>query len=260
MRILVSNDDGVYARGLEVLAEAMRSFGEVHVIAPDRNRSGASNSLTLHNPIRIKKLDNGFISVEGTPTDCVHLALTGLLDEQPDLVIAGINAGANLGDDILYSGTVAAATEGRFLGLPAIAVSLVGSEFRYYDTAAKVAKYLVSQLPKLCITGQIVLNVNIPDLPFHILQGIEITRLGTRHSAEPTIKQKDPRGNDIFWVGPPGAEQDAGPGSDFYAISAGKVSVTPIKVDLSHYESIKPLTSWLDDAPSLLEPIQKDPS
>lgn len=256
MRILVSNDDGVYAPGLEILAEAMRMFGEVRVVAPDRNRSGASNSLTLHNPIRVKELDNGFISVEGTPTDCVHLALTGLLDTPPDLVIAGINAGANLGDDVLYSGTVAAATEGRFLGLPAVAISLVGNEFRYYDTAAKVAQYLIGQLPKLSLSGQIILNVNVPDLPFHILEGIEITRLGTRHSAEPTIKQKDPRGHTIYWVGPPGAEEDAGPGSDFYAINAGKVSVTPLKIDLSHYESIKPLTSWLDESPLFLQPMK----
>lgn len=256
MRILVSNDDGVYAPGLAMLAEAMRAFGEVCVVAPDRNRSGASNSLTLHNPIRVKELDNGFISVEGTPTDCVHLALTGLLDTQPDLVIAGINAGANLGDDVLYSGTVAAATEGRFLGLPAIAISLVGNEFRYYDTAAKVAHHLISHLPGLSLPGQIILNVNVPDLPFHLLQGIEITRLGTRHSAEPTIKQKDPRGHTIYWVGPPGAEEDAGPGSDFYAINAGRVSVTPLKIDLSHYESIKPLTHWLDNLPTLLQPTQ----
>jgi len=258
MRILVSNDDGVYAPGLTILVDALRMFGDVCVVAPDRNRSGASNSLTLHNPIRVKKIENGFISVEGTPTDCVHLALTGLLEDPPDLVIAGINAGANLGDDVLYSGTVAAATEGRFLGLPAIAISLVGNEFRYYESAAKVAQHLVTQLPKLTLTGQIILNVNVPDLPFHILQGIEITRLGTRHSAEPTIKQKDPRGHTIYWVGPPGAEQDAGPGSDFYAINAGKVSVTPLKIDLSHYESIKPLTRWLDESP-LLSPTDVNP-
>lgn len=247
MRILVSNDDGIYAEGINILAEAMRVFGDIHVVAPDRNRSGASNSLTLHNPIRVKEIAEGFVSVEGTPTDCVHLALTGLLNVQPDLVIAGINAGANLGDDVLYSGTVAAATEGRFLGLPAIAISLVGNEFVHYETAAKVAQKLIYELPRLSLRGQIILNVNVPDVPFDALRGFEITRLGTRHCAEPTIKQKDPRGHTIYWVGPPGAEQDAGPGSDFYAISAGRVSVTPLKIDLTHNESIKRLTAWIDN-------------
>lgn len=246
MHILASNDDGVYAPGLQCLAETLRSIATVDVVAPDRNRSGASNSLTLHNPIRIKKIENGYISVEGTPTDCVHLALTGLLEHQPDMVVAGINSGANLGDDVLYSGTVAAATEGRFLGLPSIAVSLVGTECKHYDTAAQITKFLIEQLGSLSLPGQIILNVNVPDIPLHLIQGVEITRLGTRHCAEPTIKQKDPRGSTIYWVGPPGAEQDAGPGSDFYAINAGKVSVTPLKVDLTHYDSIKRLSLWLD--------------
>lgn len=246
MRILLSNDDGVYAPGLAVLAESLREIADIDVVAPDRNRSGASNSLTLHNPIRIQRLENGFISVEGTPTDCVHLALTGLLDKQPDMVVAGINAGANLGDDVLYSGTVAAATEGRFLGLPAVAISLTGREFRHYQTAGEVAKRLVKKVHLLDLPGQIILNVNVPDIPMHILQGLEVTRLGTRHCAEPTIQQKDPRGQPIYWVGPPGAEQDAGPGSDFYAINSGKVSVTPLKIDLTHYDSLKRLAGWID--------------
>lgn len=247
MRILISNDDGVYAPGLTILAEALREIADIDVVAPDRNRSGASNSLTLHNPIRIKRLDNGFISVEGTPTDCVHLALTGLLDKKPDMVVAGINAGANLGDDVLYSGTVAAATEGRFLGLPAVAISLVSTEFRHYETAANIAKRLVKQIHRVDLPGQIILNVNVPDIPIHVLQGMEVTRLGTRHCAEPTIQQRDPRGQPIYWVGPPGAEQDAGPGSDFYAINAGKVSVTPLKVDLTHYDSLKRLAGWVEN-------------
>lgn len=245
MRILVSNDDGVYANGLHILVEELSKIAEIDVVAPDRNRSGASNSLTLHNPVRVKKIENGFLSVEGTPTDCVHLALTGLLDKQPDMVIAGINAGANLGDDVLYSGTVAAATEGRFLGLPSIAVSLVGSELKYYTTAAKVAREIVENINSLSLHGQIILNVNVPDVPYHKLKGIEITRLGTRHRAEPTIKQIDPRGQVIYWVGPPGVEEDAGPGSDFYAVKMQKISMTPLKVDLTHYESVKRLSHWL---------------
>lgn len=246
MHILVSNDDGVYAPGLAALVKVLKKFAKITVVAPDRNRSGASNSLTLHNPIRLKELENGFISVEGTPTDCVHLALTGLLSEQPDMVIAGINAGGNLGDDVLYSGTVAAATEGRFLGLPAIAMSLVSSEFRYYDTAAEVAKMLIDKIDTLALSGQIVLNVNVPDIPLEKLQGFEVTRLGTRHCAEPTIQQIDPRGQPIYWVGPPGIEEDAGPGSDFFAVNANKVSITPLKVDLTHYESIKKVAHWIN--------------
>lgn len=246
MRILVSNDDGVYAEGLQILVDMLRTFAHVDVVAPDRNRSGASNSLTLHNPVRVKKLSNGFISVEGTPTDCVHLALTGLLETTPDMVIAGINAGANLGDDVLYSGTVAAATEGRFLGLPAVAVSLVGSELKHYQTAAEVVKVIINNYNTLALKGQVILNVNVPDIPVSQLKGIEITRLGTRHCAEPTIKQVDPRGQVIYWVGPPGIEEDAGPGSDFYAVKTHKVSITPLKVDLTHYESINKLSHWLN--------------
>lgn len=246
MRILVSNDDGVYAAGMAALAKELSSIAQIDVVAPDRNRSGASNSLTLHNPIRVKKIENGFLSVEGTPTDCVHLALTGVLHHQPDMVVAGINAGANLGDDVLYSGTVAAATEGRFLGFPAIAVSLVGTELKHYETAAIVTKHIIQNIDSLSLPGQVILNVNVPDIPLEELNGIEITRLGTRHCAEPTIKQTDPRGQTIYWVGPPGIEQDAGPGSDFYAVKTNKVSVTPLKVDLTHYESINRLSHWLN--------------
>lgn len=245
MRILVSNDDGVLAPGLCALATELSNIAKVFVVAPDRNRSGASNSLTLQNPVRVKTLDNGFLSVEGTPTDCVHLALTGLLEEQPDMVVAGINAGANLGDDVLYSGTVAAATEGRFLGLPSIAFSLVGNACRHYTAAAKIARKIVENIASLALPGQVILNVNIPDVPYAEYAGVEITRLGTRHRAEPTIQQKDPRGQTIYWVGPPGEEEDAGPGSDFYAIKNNKISITPLKVDLTHHESTKRLVTWL---------------
>lgn len=247
MKILLSNDDGVFAPGLLMLSQALGTIADIMVVAPDRNRSGASNSLTLANPLRLKRLENGFISVEGTPTDCVHLALTGLLDEEPSLVVAGINAGANLGDDVLYSGTVAAATEGRFLGLPAIAISLVGTECKHYDTAAQVAKALVQRIDELNLPIQTILNVNVPDVPFSEIQGIEVTRLGTRHCAEPTIKEKDPRGHTIYWVGPPGAEQDAGPGSDFFAVNQNKVSITPLKVDLTNYRALAQLSGWLDN-------------
>lgn len=246
MKILLSNDDGVYAEGLMVLTNVLRDIAAVDVVAPDRNRSGASNSLTLSNPLRLKRLKNGFVSVEGTPTDCVHLALTGLLEEEPDMVVAGINAGANLGDDVLYSGTVAAATEGRFLGLPAIAISLVGTEFKNYETAAIITKQLVQRINEVSLPSQTILNVNVPDLPLELIKGFEVTRLGTRHCAEPIVKETDPRGQIIYWVGPPGATQDAGPGSDFHAIKNDKVSITPLKVDLTNYQALAQLSGWLD--------------
>ena len=246
MKILISNDDGVYAPGIMVLSQALEKIAGIHVVAPDRNRSGASNSLTLSNPIRMKKIENGFISVEGTPTDCVHIALTGMLDESVDMVVAGINAGANLGDDVLYSGTVAAATEGRFLGLPAMAVSLVGDKLKHYDTAAIITAKLVKRIHQATLPPQTILNVNVPDLPIDQIEGIDVTRLGTRHCAEPTIKEMDPRGQPIYWVGPPGAQEDAGPGSDFYAIENNRVSVTPLKVDLTNYETLAQVSEWID--------------
>lgn len=246
MRILLSNDDGVYAPGLNQLQKTLRDFASVDVVAPDRDCSGASNSLTLDNPLRVKQLDNGFTSVEGTPTDCVHLALTGLVAETPDIVVSGINAGANLGDDVLYSGTVAAATEGRFLGYPAIAISLCGKEYRHYDTAAEVTKQIVTSLVQQPLSARnVVLNVNVPDIPLHMLQGFAITRLGTRHCAEPVVKSQDPRGRAIYWVGPPGAEADGGPGTDFHAISQGKVSISPLIIDLTHHEMMNELTEWI---------------
>ena len=240
-----SNDDGYLAEGLNALANALREHAEISVVAPDRNRSAASNSLTLEMPLRAYATDNGFIKVDGTPTDCVHLAITGLLDHEPDMVFAGINHGSNLGDDVLYSGTVAAATEGRFLGLPAIAISLVGSNPIHFETAADVAVTLLKQLVKKPLPKDTILNVNVPDVALKDLKGFKATRLGQRHKSEPVIKSKDPRGRIIYWVGPPGAEQDAGPGTDFYAINEGYVSVTPLQIDLTRYESIDALASWL---------------
>lgn len=244
MKILISNDDGVSAPGLAALANAMAQIGDITVIAPDRNRSGASNSLTLDNPLRMKVLENDYISVEGTPTDCVHLALTGLFENEHNIVVSGINAGANLGDDVLYSGTVAAAIEGRFLGLPAMAVSLAGKDFKHYHTAAVVAKNIVLRLLDEPLPASTILNINVPDIPLAELAGYEVTRLGTRHRAERMLQERDPRGHTIFWVGLPGHEQDAGPGTDFYAISAKRVSITPLSLDLTHYKVFDQLSRW----------------
>ncbi len=252
MKILVSNDDGVLAPGIAILAETLSEIGEVRVVAPDRNRSGASNSLTLINPIRSKVLHNGYVSVEGTPTDCVHFALTGLFpDWQPDIVVSGINDGSNLGDDILYSGTVAAAIEGRHLGLSAIAVSLCTafhkSDEAHYLTAATIAKRLVLRVKANPLSSQTILNVNVPNIPLKDLQGFEITRLGTRHMAEPTIKQTDPRGRPIYWIGPPGPEADAGSDTDFHAVKRNYASITPLKIDLTHYQAFEHLSRWITE-------------
>lgn len=247
IKLLLSNDDGVFAPGLEMLKKHMAELGQISVVAPDRNRSGASNSLTLTSPLHIKKLPGGDISVEGTPTDCVHVAITGILDDTPDMVATGINAGSNLGDDVWYSGTVAAAMEGRFLGLPAVAFSLVGEELLHFETAGKVARQIVKNLITNNLPPSTILNVNVPDVPYEQLQGFEITRLGTRHCAEPTIRQIDPRGNPIYWVGPAGAEQDSGEGTDFHAIRENKVSITPLRIDITHYESFDQLNKWVED-------------
>lgn len=245
MKILLSNDDGVQAPGLHILADVLGQIAEVTVVAPDRNRSGASNSLTLDSPLRIRQLENGFISVEGTPTDCVHLALTGLLKELPDMVISGINAGANLGDDVFYSGTVAAAMEGCFLKLPAIAFSLVGNNPQHYATAAEVAKELVMRLRTETLPAKTMLNVNVPDLPYELLKGCAVTRLGTRHNAEPTLPSTDPRGHTIYWIGPAGPQQDAGLGTDFYATNNHQVSITPLQLDLTHYTVFDQIAKWV---------------
>jgi 5'-nucleotidase len=246
MKILVSNDDGYRAQGLAVLARSMAQLGQVTVVAPERNRSGASNSLTLEHPLRVQVGDNGYSYVDGTPTDCVHLAITGLLEQEPDLVVSGINAGGNLGDDVLYSGTVAAAIEGRFLGLPAVAVSLLGVEPKHYATAAEVAKRLVRRLRREPLPADTILNVNVPDVPWEALGGFEATRLGHRHKAEPVIKSLDPRGRVIYWVGAAGPEEDAGAGTDFHAVRHGRVSITPLQVDLTRYNALDTVASWVE--------------
>ncbi|KTD21570.1 5'/3'-nucleotidase SurE [Legionella londiniensis] len=246
MRILISNDDGVYSPGIRALAGALSHVANIDVMAPDRNRSGASNSLTLTQPLHVKQLENGFYSVEGTPTDCVHMALTGFFDPVADMVVSGINDGANLGDDILYSGTVAAAMEGRYLGLPAIAVSMVGDNVRHYDTAAVITRQIVLKLNTHRFPSQTILNINVPDLPLNKIQGIAVTRLGTRHSAEPLIKELDPRGRPIFWIGPPGSEADAGPGTDFHAVMHGFVSITPLHLDMTHYKIFEQVSTWME--------------
>lgn len=245
MKILVSNDDGVHAPGIAILARTLSQIATITVVAPDRNRSGASNSLTLSRPIRAWALENDFVSVEGTPTDCVHLAVTGLLSEKPDMVVAGINEGANLSDDILYSGTVAAATEGRFLGLPAIAVSLAGEKPTHYETAAVVTKQIILHLTKEPLPASTILNVNVPDVPLDSIEGFQVTRLGTRHCAEPTIQDTDPRGNTIYWFGPPGPKQDDGPGTDFHAVHNNFVSITPLHIDLTHYQAFDQVSKWV---------------
>lgn len=245
MHILISNDDGYLAQGINTLADALARHAKVSVVCPDKNRSAASNSLTLDMPLRATRCDNGFVRVDGTPTDCVHLAITGLLEHEPDMVFAGINHGANLGDDVIYSGTVAAATEGRFLGLPAVAISLVGSDPKHFDTAAQVAVTLMRKIQTHPLPQDTLLNVNVPDLPLDQVKGLLSTRLGQRHKAEAVIRSSDPRGHTIYWVGPPGSEQDAGPGTDFDAIRNGYVSITPLQLDLTRYDRLERLREWL---------------
>ena len=253
MNILLSNDDGFIAPGLKLLREALSKSDNVVTVAPDRDRSGASNSLTLDNPLRITPRGEQFYSVNGTPTDCVHLALTGLYDnDEPDIVISGINAGANMGDDVIYSGTVAAAMEGRNLGLPAMAVSITSFRPRNFNSAVHAVTTLLGQLPDLQLSREdnaaTILNVNIPDLPWNEIKGFQATRLGKRHKAEPVIKSADPRGEEIYWVGPVGVEADAGEGTDFFAVQHGYVSVTPIHIDLTRYSAIKSTAQWLNHA------------
>ena len=245
MRILLSNDDGYFAPGLNALAEALAALADIVVVAPERDRSGASNSLTLDRPLSLRQSPNGFHYVNGTPTDCVHLAITGLLEKEPDIVIAGINRGANLGDDVIYSGTVAAAMEGRFLGLPAIAVSLVGKTGTHFETAAEVVLRLLDKLKRDPLPADTILNVNVPDVPFEQLAGYEATRLGHRHKAEPVIRAADPHGNPVYWVGAPGPEADAGQGTDFYAVRHHAVSITPLHVDLTRYTALEQVSAWL---------------
>lgn len=245
MKILLSNDDGYFAPGLNILAAHIAKIAEITVVAPERNRSGASNSLTLDRPLSVKKASNGFYYVNGTPTDCVHIALTGLMDTMPDMVISGINDGANMGDDTIYSGTVAAAMEGYLLGIPSIAVSMSQHNSTHFETAARVAVELVQHYQKVGFTSPTLLNVNVPDIPYNELQGRVVTRLGKRHKAEPVIQLKTPRGETVYWVGAAGQPNDGGEGTDFYAIEHKQVSISPIQVDLTCHAQVGDIKSWL---------------
>ena len=245
MKILLSNDDGYNAPGLCAIRKALQQFATVVTVAPEINRSGASNSLTLDQPLRLHDRGGQVYSVNGTPTDCVHLALTGLLDYEPDIVVSGINAGANMGDDVLYSGTVAAAMEGRFLGLPAIAVSSCSFGLEHVQSAVRAIELLFTRMTDFPDKTDTILNVNVPNLPWQAIKGFQTTRLGRRHKAEPVVNATDPRGHPIYWVGPPGEEQDAGEGTDFYAIHQGYISVTPIHTDLTRYQALTETSDWL---------------
>ena len=245
MKILISNDDGYFAPGLNILAQHLAKIADITVVAPERNRSGASNSLTLDRPLSVKKASNGFFYVNGTPTDCVHLALTGLMDDTPDIVISGINDGANMGDDTIYSGTVAAAMEGYLLGIPSIAVSMSRHNCTHFETAALVIIELVQQYLKTGFASSTLLNVNVPDVPYDELTGRAITRLGKRHKAEPVMQLKTPRGETVYWVGAAGQPNDGGEGTDFYAVEQNQVSISPIQVDLTKHSQLSELKDWL---------------
>ncbi len=245
MKILISNDDGYFAPGLNVLAGHLAKIADITVVAPERNRSGASNSLTLDRPLSVKKASNGFFYVNGTPTDCVHLALTGLMDDTPDMVISGINDGANMGDDTIYSGTVAAAMEGYLLGIPSIAISMSRHNCTHFETAARVALELVQQYIKAGFAAPTLLNVNVPDVPYEQLTGRTITRLGKRHKAEPVMQLKTPRGETVYWVGAAGQPNDGGEGTDFYAVAHNQVSISPIQVDLTKHSQLAEMQNWL---------------
>ena len=245
MRILLSNDDGYFSPGIACLAEVLAGVAEITVVAPERDRSGASNSLTLDRPLTVRKSANGFLFVNGTPTDCVHLAVTGLLGELPDVVVSGINLGANMGDDTIYSGTVAAATEGYLLGIPSLAISLTSKAGSHFETAARMTRELVERFRNTPPGMAMLLNVNVPDVPWDDLDGLEVTRLGKRHKAEPVVSSMTPRGETVYWVGAAGNAQDAGPGTDFHAVSANRVSVTPLQMDLTHQQQIPAVRSWI---------------
>ncbi|MCB4358138.1 5'/3'-nucleotidase SurE [Quatrionicoccus australiensis] len=245
MRILLSNDDGYFAPGLAALAEALAGLGEIVVVAPEQNRSGASNSLTLDRPLFLKQAASGFYFVNGTPTDCVHLAVTGMLDQLPDIIVSGINLGANMGDDTIYSGTVAAATEGYLLGIPSIAISLTSFEGNHFATAGQVARDLVERFIRNPVKEPVLLNVNVPDIPHADIKGMEVTRLGRRHKAEPVVKMLSPRNETVYWVGAAGAAADAGPGTDFGAVDRGFVSITPLQIDLTNTAQLPSIRHWM---------------
>ncbi len=246
MRILISNDDGYFAPGIVLLAEMLAPLGDITVVAPERDRSGSSNSLTLDRPLSVRRAENGFYFVNGTPTDCVHIAVTGLLPQLPDIVVSGINYGANVGDDTIYSGTVAAATEGFLLGIPSIAISLVAEGGGHLRTAGRVAAELVARFVKQPLTQPVLLNVNVPDIEYERLTGLSVTRLGKRHKAEPVIKSATPRGDTVYWIGAAGGAQDAGEGTDFHAIAHNRVSITPLQMDLTRYAQLETVTAWLE--------------
>jgi len=245
MRILLSNDDGYFAPGLAALYQSLSELAEITVVAPERDKSGASNSLTLDRPLQFRQAPNGFYFLNGTPTDCVHMAVTGMLDFLPDMVVSGINSGSNMGDDTIYSGTVAAATEGFLLGIPSIAVSLAGRKEQHYDTAAKIAADLVLRHQRSPLQAPVLLNVNVPDIPYEQVQGYEVTRLGKRHKAEPVVKATNPRGETVYWIGAAGAVADAGPGTDFHATEHGRVSITPLQMDLTNFQQMKYASDWV---------------
>jgi len=245
VKILVSNDDGYFAPGITLLAEALGQLGDVTVVAPERDRSGASNSLTLDRPLTVRRAPNGYFSVNGTPTDCVHIAVTGLLDFLPDIVVSGVNLGANMGDDTIYSGTVAAAAEGYLLGIPSVAVSLTSKTGEHFQSAIGVAVQLVERFKRRPFAEPVLLNVNVPDVPPESLRGIEVTRLGRRHKAEPVVKLQTPRGETAYWIGPAGGAADAGPGTDFHAVEAQRVSVTPLRMDLTHNAQLTLAKDWM---------------
>ena len=245
MRILLSNDDGYFAPGLAALHKALLPFAELTVVAPERDKSGASNSLTLDRPLSIRRAANGFYFIDGTPTDCVHMAVTGMIDFTPDMIVSGINSGSNMGDDTIYSGTVAAATEGFLLGIPAIAISMAGHEAKYYETAARVAAAMVQRHQRSPLHAPVLLNVNVPDVPYDELAGTEITRLGKRHKAEPVVKTSNPRGDTVYWIGAAGAVADAGPGTDFHATANRRVSITPLQMDLTNFQQMKYAAEWI---------------
>ena len=245
MRILVSNDDGYFAPGIVALANAMRALGEVTVVAPEQNQSGASHSLTLNRPLSVHQADNGFRYVNGTPTDCVHIALTGLLDERPDIVVSGINNGLNMGDDTIYSGTVAAAMEGFLFGVPSFAFSLVDKDWTHLDAAARVAQRVVSRVMASNPVGPFLLNVNIPNHARVDEAPIVVSRLGKRHPSEPVHRMESPRGGTIYWIGAAGAARDAGPGTDFHTVAQGSVAVTPLQIDLTHVDQLDDVRRWV---------------
>jgi len=248
--ILISNDDGYRARGIQVLAEHLRGEDEVLMVAPEADRSGASNALTILHPLRARHVDTGIQAIDGTPSDCVHIALGGVFGVEPTVVVSGINHGSNMGDDVIYSGTVAAAVEARHLATPSMAVSLTGRNPQNFEAAAKVAAHLTRQL--LCahpLPNQLVLNVNVPDRPLAEIEGVQVTRLGNRHASERVVVDTDPRGETIYWIGSAGAEADAGPGTDFDAVKNGYVSVTPLGLDMTLHSAREEIEGWLQSAP-----------